>query len=135
TAKMMRELGVEVSATAGAPRYQDLLDAYVVDPADAAGVAPLGIPVTLAHTLMAALADREELARRAPARAHATAEATARMLAETSTPWSRSRIRGTPSGVSPACSTARGGSNWRSPCARTCWPRSLAFASSPASSW
>src|SRR5499433_842005 len=77
TAKMMRELGVEVSATAVARRYQDLLDAYVVDRADAAGVAELGIPVTLAHTLMATLADREELARRVLASADAAAKATA----------------------------------------------------------
>jgi LPPG:FO 2-phospho-L-lactate transferase len=77
TAKMMCELGVEVSATAVARRYQDLLDAYVVDRADAAEVAELGIPVTLAHTLMATLADREELARRVLGSADAVAKATA----------------------------------------------------------
>jgi LPPG:FO 2-phospho-L-lactate transferase len=77
TAKMMCELGVEVSAAAVARRYQDLLDAYVVDRADAAEVAELGIPVTLAHTLMATLADREELARRVLASADAVAKATA----------------------------------------------------------
>ena len=77
TAKMMCELGVEVSATAVARRYQDLLDAYVVDRADAAEVAELGIPVTLAHTLMATLADREELARRVLGSADAAAKATA----------------------------------------------------------
>ena len=77
TAKMMSELGVEVSATAVARRYQDLLDAYVVDRADAAEVAALGIPVTLAHTLMATLADREELARRVLASADAAAKAIA----------------------------------------------------------
>ena len=73
----MSELGVEVSATAVARRYQDLLDAYVVDRADAAEVAELGIPVTLAHTLMATLADREELARRVLGGADALAKATA----------------------------------------------------------
>jgi LPPG:FO 2-phospho-L-lactate transferase len=77
TAKMMSELGVEVSATAVARRYQDLLDAYVVDRVDAAEVAALGIPVTLAHTLMATLADREELARRVLASADAAAKAIA----------------------------------------------------------
>jgi hypothetical protein len=40
-------------------------------------VAALGIPVTLAHTLMATLADREELARRVLASADAAAKAIA----------------------------------------------------------
>jgi LPPG:FO 2-phospho-L-lactate transferase len=77
TAKMMSELGLEVSAMAVARRYQDLLDAYVLDRADAADVAELGIPATLAHTLMATLADREDLARHVLASADALAKATA----------------------------------------------------------
>jgi len=77
TAKMMSELGFEVSATAAARRYRDLLDAYVLDHADAAAAAELGIPVTLAHTLMTTLADREELARHVLASADAAAKATA----------------------------------------------------------
>jgi LPPG:FO 2-phospho-L-lactate transferase len=48
-----------------------LLDAYVVDHADATEASKLGIPVTLAHTLMTTLADREELARRVVATADA----------------------------------------------------------------
>src|SRR5262249_48254669 len=79
TAKMMTELGLEVSAVAVARRYQDLLDGYVLDRADAAGAEKLGIPVTLAHTLMTTLADREELARgwRALASAESLAKASA----------------------------------------------------------
>jgi LPPG:FO 2-phospho-L-lactate transferase len=77
TAKMMSELGLEVSATAVARRYRNLLDAYVLDRADAADIAELGIPITLAHTLMATLADREDLARRVLASADALAKATA----------------------------------------------------------
>jgi LPPG:FO 2-phospho-L-lactate transferase len=77
TAKMMSELRLEASATAVAQRYQDLLDAYVLDRADAANAAELGMPVTVAHTLMATLADREELARHVLATADALAKATA----------------------------------------------------------
>jgi LPPG:FO 2-phospho-L-lactate transferase len=77
TAKMMSELGLQASAAAVARRYQDLLDAYVIDRADAADAAELGIPVTLAHTLMATLADREDLARRVLASADALAKAPA----------------------------------------------------------
>ena len=71
------ELGVEVSATAVAQRYQDLLDGYVLDRADAGEAAKLGIPVTAAHTLMTSLADREELARHVLASADALTKATA----------------------------------------------------------
>jgi LPPG:FO 2-phospho-L-lactate transferase len=77
TAKMMSELGLEVSAAAVARRYQDLLDGYVLDRADATEAEKLGIPVTLAHTLMTTLADREELARRVLASADALAKASA----------------------------------------------------------
>jgi LPPG:FO 2-phospho-L-lactate transferase len=77
TAKMMSELGVEVSATAAARRYHDLLDGYVLDRADAGEAAELGIPVTAAHTLMVSLTDREELARHVLASADALTKATA----------------------------------------------------------
>ena len=77
TAKMMSELGLQATAAAVARRYQDLLDAYVLDHADAADAAELGIPVTLAHTLMATLADREDLARRVLASADTLAKAPA----------------------------------------------------------
>src|SRR5262249_36417462 len=77
TAKMMSELGLEVSATAVARRYRGLLGPFVFHRADAAPAAQLGSPVTLAHTLMTTLADREELARHVLASADAAAKATA----------------------------------------------------------
>jgi LPPG:FO 2-phospho-L-lactate transferase len=63
TAKMMRELGMEVSARAVARWYGDLLDGYVVDHADARDVAGLRPRVVAAHTLMTTLEEREALAR------------------------------------------------------------------------
>ena len=77
TAKMMSELGLEVSAAAVARRYQDLLDGYVLDRVDASEAEKLGIPVTPAHTLMTTLADRETLARRVLASADALAKVSA----------------------------------------------------------
>jgi len=77
TAKMISELGLEVGAAAVARRYRDLLDAYVLDGADAAEAEKLGIPVTLAHTLMTTLADRENFAQHVLASADALAKATA----------------------------------------------------------
>ena len=63
TAKMMAELGLPVDATAVARHYGDVLDFYVADEVDAAEVYGLGVPVTLARTLMLSLEDREALAR------------------------------------------------------------------------
>ena len=77
TVKMMAELGLEVNAVTVARRYQELLDAYVLDRVDAAQAAQLGLPVTVAYTLMKTLADRENLARHALASADALAKATA----------------------------------------------------------
>jgi LPPG:FO 2-phospho-L-lactate transferase len=76
TAKMMAELGLTVNAASVAARYGDLLDGYVVDQADGAATAALGIPVTTAHTLMTTLDDRERLARHVLATADALAAAT-----------------------------------------------------------
>ena len=77
TAKMMSELGLPVSAAAVARRYGDLLDGYILDHADAAGVPDLGIAVTAAQTLMRTLEDRETLARCVLATADALATAAA----------------------------------------------------------
>jgi len=77
TAKMMAELGLPVGADAVARRYRDLIDAYVLDHADAAAGAALGIPVSAAHTLMRTLADREALARTVLAAADALIKAPA----------------------------------------------------------
>ncbi len=62
TAKMMQELGLEVSAASVAWRYGDLLDGYVVDHADAGAVLH-GPRLFAAATLMTTLDDREALAR------------------------------------------------------------------------
>jgi LPPG:FO 2-phospho-L-lactate transferase len=61
-----------VSAVAVARRYADLLDAYVLDHADAADAGGLGIPATATHTLMLTLDDREALAREVLATATST---------------------------------------------------------------
>ena len=63
TAKMMRELGLETSAAAVAQRYGDLIDAYIVDHADAPKCRGLDCRVIAAEALMETLADREALAR------------------------------------------------------------------------
>jgi LPPG:FO 2-phospho-L-lactate transferase len=63
TAKMMRELGMEVSSASVAARYGDLLDGYIVDHADADCVGKVGARVTVAKTLMKDMRDRETLAR------------------------------------------------------------------------
>jgi LPPG:FO 2-phospho-L-lactate transferase len=63
TAKMMHELGIEISAAAVARRYDDLIDAYIVDHMDAARCAELDCMVIPAKALMETLADREQLAR------------------------------------------------------------------------
>jgi LPPG:FO 2-phospho-L-lactate transferase len=62
TAKMMAELGFEVSATTPATRYADLLTHYVLDHADAALAPAIGARVTLAPTLMTTLVDKQALA-------------------------------------------------------------------------
>ncbi len=62
TAKMMHELGLEVSAASVAWRYGDLLDGYIVDHADA-DAEVRGPRVFAAPTLMTTLGEREALAR------------------------------------------------------------------------
>lgn len=62
-AKMMRELGLEVSAAAVARHYGDLLDVFVVDHADAGTAVPPGVARVVTRTLMHSLDDREYLAR------------------------------------------------------------------------
>ena len=63
TAKMMRELDLEVSAKTVALRYADLLAGYVIDNVDAAIAASLPVATVSANTLMLSLVDREQLAR------------------------------------------------------------------------
>lgn len=63
TAKMMAELGFAVTAETVAARYADLLDLYVVDPADLAAPGRGQARRVAAPILMQSLADRENLAR------------------------------------------------------------------------
>jgi LPPG:FO 2-phospho-L-lactate transferase len=63
TAKMLSELGLQISAAEVARHYEDLLDGYVVDHVDASIAATLAIPTVPAKALMQSLADRENLAR------------------------------------------------------------------------
>jgi LPPG:FO 2-phospho-L-lactate transferase len=63
TAKMMRELGLDVSAAVIGQRYTDLLDAYVVDRSDEQTAAALDMPVMGTNALMLSLEDRAALAR------------------------------------------------------------------------
>lgn len=66
TAKMMTELGIEVSPVAVARHYQGLIDALVIDRRDEAcarAVRGLGVECRTAATVMRGLADRDALAR------------------------------------------------------------------------
>ena len=63
TAKMMRELGLEVSNRAIERHYGDMVDAWIVDAADAQDAAGFDRPVRTAPTLMRTSADKDALAR------------------------------------------------------------------------
>jgi LPPG:FO 2-phospho-L-lactate transferase len=63
TAKILHELGREVSAAEIARYYEDFLDGYVLDEADAALSNALPVPAVATKTLMLSLADREHVAR------------------------------------------------------------------------
>lgn len=66
TAKIMTELGLAPSAGAVAAHYDEMLDGYIVDEADAGEVAALrglGLAVTSTNTVMQSLEDRLRLAR------------------------------------------------------------------------
>jgi LPPG:FO 2-phospho-L-lactate transferase len=69
TAKMMRELGLDATASGVAHGYAGLIDAFVADPADADLAYPRGLLVHAAPALMATTGDRERLARAALAAA------------------------------------------------------------------
>ena len=62
-AKMLRELGFDVSATAVARRYIGLIDGFVLDTVDADVEHVPGIQLFNAATLMNSVEDRLELAR------------------------------------------------------------------------
>ena len=64
--KLMRGLGLEVSAYAVAKLYSDFLDTFVLDVADAAEkdkIEKLGIEVKVTNTIMKSLEDKIELAK------------------------------------------------------------------------
>ena len=63
TAKIMRELAIEVSALSVARHYAGLLDGFVLDETDAALAPRCGVPVHIAPTLMRTLDDKGRLAR------------------------------------------------------------------------
>ena len=63
TAKMMAELGIASDACTVATHYDDILDGYVIDAADAQLADELDMPVLVTATLMKSLADREALAK------------------------------------------------------------------------
>jgi len=71
------ELGLPVSATAVAQALRRPARRLCHRHADAASAAELGIPVTMAHTLMRTIEDREALARHVLAIADALAKADA----------------------------------------------------------
>lgn len=64
--KLMRGLGLEVSACAVAELYQDFLDAFVIDQVDEAErdrIEKLGVHVVTTNTLMKSIEDKVRLAR------------------------------------------------------------------------
>lgn len=63
TAKIMAELGIEISSAAVARHYRGLLDGLVLDEADAAESMAIDVPVEITRTLMVGLQGREALAR------------------------------------------------------------------------
>ena len=65
TAKMMRELGTEVSADAVARRYGDLIDGYILDPTDTGLQSKVGVRSHITPAVMKTLEDRVLLAREA----------------------------------------------------------------------
>jgi LPPG:FO 2-phospho-L-lactate transferase len=62
TAKIMRELGIPVTTSSIAAHYRGLIDALVIDKADAREADNVGLPVLATPTLMRDLADRKRLA-------------------------------------------------------------------------
>ena len=63
TAKMMRELGLDVSNREIERHYGDLVDAWIIDSADSKDAAGFTRPVRVAPTLMLTDADKDALAR------------------------------------------------------------------------
>lgn len=62
TAKIMGELGKQISAVEVARHYAGLIDGFVLDRRDEALAAQIGVPVLLSDTLMATVEDRRRVA-------------------------------------------------------------------------
>lgn len=65
TAEIMREMGLGATAAATAAHYEDILDGFILDEADAADHGRLPTPAIVTRTLMTTLDDRIALARAA----------------------------------------------------------------------
>jgi LPPG:FO 2-phospho-L-lactate transferase len=63
-AKLMAELGAEVSSAGIARSYGGLIDGFVLDAADADLAPHVGCPTLVTNIIMETLADRRELARK-----------------------------------------------------------------------
>lgn len=63
TAEIMREMGLGATAASVASHYEDILDGFVLDHADAAEHGQLAVPTVVTRTLMTTLDDRTSLAR------------------------------------------------------------------------
>ena len=62
TVKIMTELGIEATTKSIAAHYHGLIDGLVIDEADAADAASVGVPVLVTRTLMHDVVDRDRLA-------------------------------------------------------------------------
>jgi LPPG:FO 2-phospho-L-lactate transferase len=62
TAKIMNELSIPSTARAIADYYEGLIDAYVIDHADADSAADMPVPTCITKTMMETLEDRKSLA-------------------------------------------------------------------------
>ena len=63
TAKIMRELGIDITSSAIADHYAGLIDGLVIDETDAADANRIDVPVAVTRTLMKNIDDRRNLAR------------------------------------------------------------------------
>ena len=63
TAKIMGELGLEISVATIARHYEGLVDVFVVDPADAPELERLGVAHGTTDVVMRNAADRDRVAR------------------------------------------------------------------------
>lgn len=82
TAKIMAEMGIDVSTAAIASHYRGLIDGLVIDASDENDADGVDVPVLATQTLMRTLDDRRRLARDVMAFLRTLAEATEPAVAE-----------------------------------------------------